>query len=155
MGFLDGIVKGLAEIVSDQGNPELKAYKAQNELKDLAAKENSVFARLGKQLYADGGAEKYPEIKAGLDAVAALRRETEGRIKAANDEADAKKKTEQAEEARRCPECGAGNPEGAAFCHDCGTSLVQAKRFCPQCGAEMSPDSRFCNECRTKAEAES
>jgi hypothetical protein len=50
MGFLDGIVKSLAEIVPYQGNPELKAYKAQNELKDLAAKENSVFARLGKTL---------------------------------------------------------------------------------------------------------
>ncbi|MDR1340210.1 MAG: zinc-ribbon domain-containing protein [Prevotellaceae bacterium] len=78
---------------------------------------------------------------------------TERRIKAAGDEADAKKKSEQAEEARRCPECGAGNPEGAAFCRDCGTRLAQAKRFCPQCGAEVPPNSRFCNECGTKVEA--
>ena len=40
MKLLGGIVKGLADIIPDQGNPELKVFKAQNELEDLAAKEN-------------------------------------------------------------------------------------------------------------------
>ncbi|MDR1764173.1 MAG: zinc-ribbon domain-containing protein [Dysgonamonadaceae bacterium] len=152
MGFLDGLVKNIAEIIPDQGNPELQAYKAQNELKDLAAKEDKVFARLGKQLFADGGAEKYPEINAELNAIAAQRTEIEGKIKTAQSEADAKKKAEQAEEARRCPDCGASNPEGAAFCQSCGAKLNILKRFCPKCGAEVPQGSRFCNECGQKIE---
>jgi len=152
MGFLDGLVKGIADIIPDQGNPELQAYKAQNELKDLAAKEDKIFARLGKQLYADGGAEKYPEIKAELDALAAERSEIEQRIKTANEEAEAKKRANQAEEARRCPECGADNAEGAAFCQSCGAKLNAPKRFCPQCGVEVATGSRFCPECGHKME---
>jgi hypothetical protein len=106
MGLLDGIVKGLADIIPEQGNPELKAYKAQNELNNLTAKEESIFARLGKQVYADNGAEKYPGIKAELDAIADSRLEVRGRIKAAQDEVEAKKTALQAAEARCCPECG-------------------------------------------------
>jgi predicted RNA-binding Zn-ribbon protein involved in translation (DUF1610 family) len=151
MGLLDGLVKGLADIMPDQGNPELKAYKAQNELKDLAEKESKIFARLGKQVYADRGAENYPAIKAELDLLAASRRETEERIKAAQGETAAKK----AAEAQRCPECGAEHPEGAAFCQSCGNRLAQAKRFCPQCGTEIPQGSRFCNECGTKTDAQS
>jgi ribosomal protein L40E len=150
MGLLGGIVKGLADIMPDQGNPELKAYKAQNELKDLSAKEDGIFARLGKQVYADSGAERYPEIKAELDAIAASRREVEGRVKAAQEETEAKKKAE----ARCCAECGTENPDNAAFCQNCGNRLAQAKRFCPQCGAEVPQGSRFCNECGTKMESQ-
>ncbi|MDR1745802.1 MAG: zinc-ribbon domain-containing protein, partial [Tannerella sp.] len=124
----------------------------QNELKDLGAKENDVFARLGKQLYADGGAEKYPAIKAELDALAAQRSEVEARIKTATSEAEAKKKAEQAAEARRCPECGEQNPEGAQFCQGCGAKLNAPKRFCPQCGVEVPAGSRFCPECGHKME---
>jgi DNA repair exonuclease SbcCD ATPase subunit len=148
MGLFDGLVKGITDIIPDQGNPELKAYKAQNELKDLAEKENKIFARLGKQMYADNGAELYPDIKAELDVLAASRREVEERIKAAQDEAEAKKKTD----ARCCPECGTEYAEGAAFCQSCGHRLSPAKRFCPQCGAEVAQGGRFCNECGTKME---
>ncbi len=150
MGLLDGLVKGLADIIPEQGNPELKAYKAQNELKDLMAKENAIFARLGKKVYADGGSEKYPDIKAELDVLAANRQEVEVRIQTARDETAAKKKSEEVEEARRCQECGMVNPENAAFCQSCGDRLVQAKNFCPQCGSEMLRGSRFCNECGIK-----
>jgi ribosomal protein L40E len=152
MGLLDGLVKGLADIIPAEGNPELKAYKAQNELKDLTPKENEIFARLGRQVYAENGADNHPEIKAQLDALAATRREIEERIKAAQGEVDAKKQAEQAEEARHCPECGAVNPEGAAFCQTCGSRIVQTKRFCPQCGNEVPQGSRFCVECGTKVE---
>jgi ribosomal protein L40E len=152
MGLLDGIVKGLADIIPAEGNPELKAYKAQNELKDLSLKENEIFARLGRKVYAENGADNYPDIKADLDVLAATRRGIEERIKAAQGEAEAKKQAQQAEEARYCPECGSTNPEGAVFCQSCGHKLAQAKRFCPQCGAEVPQGSRFCNECGTKVE---
>jgi ribosomal protein L40E len=152
MGFLDGIVKGLAEIVPDQGNPELKAYKAKNELDDIAAKENAIFARLGRQVYADGGADSYPAVKTELEAVAALRKDVENRMRVAQEETDAKKAAEQAAEARRCPQCGASNPESAAFCQSCGNRLAPPKRFCSQCGTEQPADSRFCNECGTRIE---
>ena len=152
MGLLDGLVKGLADMMPEQGNPELKAFKAQNEMKDLAAKEDAIFTRLGKQVYADGGSEKYPDIKTELDALAVSRREIVERIRAAQDETAANKKAEEAEEARCCPECGTVSPEGAAFCQICGSRLAQVRRFCPQCGSEASQGSRFCNECGTKIE---
>jgi hypothetical protein len=150
MGLLDGIVKGLADIIPAEGNPELKAYKAQNELNDLAARENEIFARLGRQVYAGEGADNHPDIKAELDALADTRREIESRIKAAQDEADAKKQAELAEEARRCPECGEANPEGAAFCQGCGTRLAQARRFCRECGVEIAAGHHFCSSCGAK-----
>jgi hypothetical protein len=152
MGLLDGLVKGLADIIPVEGNPELKAYKAQNELKDLATKENEIFARLGRQVYADNGADKYPETKAQLDALAITRREIEGRIQVAQGEVEAKKQAEQAEEARHCPECGAVNPEGAGFCQSCGSRLAQAKRFCPQCGSEIVSGNSFCSSCGSRVE---
>jgi len=151
MGFLDGIVKGLADMMPEEGNPELKAYKAQSEMKEVAAKEEAVFARLGRQLYADGGSEQYPAIKAELDALAAQRAEVETRIRTAQDETAAKKRAEASATVRRCPQCGAENPDGA-FCRECGTRMEQPKRFCPQCGTEVSGGSRFCNECGTKME---
>ncbi|MDR2234094.1 MAG: zinc ribbon domain-containing protein [Tannerella sp.] len=153
MGLLDGLVKGLANIIPEEGNPELKTFKAQQELKEIATKEDRIFARLGKQVYADGGSEKYPDIKTELDALAASRQEIEGRLQSAKDETEAKKKAEEAEEARRCPECGTVNPENAAFCQSCGNRMPQAKRFCPQCGSEIPQGNRFCNECGTKIES--
>jgi hypothetical protein len=149
MGFLDGLVKNLVDIVPEAGNPELKAYKAQNELKELAAKEDKIFARLGRQVYADGGSEKYPDIKAELDVLTFSKREVEERVKVAKGEVEEKK---QAEDAVRCPQCGIVNAQGSTFCQDCGTRLGQTKRFCPQCGIEIAQGVRFCNECGTKIE---
>ena len=152
MGLLDGLVKGLANIIPEEGNPELKTFKAQNELKDLATKENEIFARLGRKVYADGGSAKYPDIKAELDVLAVSQQEIKGRMQAAQDETAAKKKAEEAEAARRCPECDTVNPECAAFCQGCGNRLAQAKRFCPKCGSEIPQGNRFCNECGTKVD---
>lgn len=64
-----------------------------------------------------------------------------------------------------CPNCGAQQPEGAAFCDECGAALqapqvvsstppvmgqartVVAANICPVCGAQTSPQDPFCTNC--------
>src|SRR6266851_6835401 len=44
----------------------------------------------------------------------------------------------------RCPNCSAGNPQGAKFCSECASSMM-AK--CARCGANNQPGAKYCNEC--------
>jgi predicted amidophosphoribosyltransferase len=64
-----------------------------------------------------------------------------------------------------CSNCGAQQPDGAAFCDDCGAALgapqvstspspaagqartVVASSVCPVCGAQTSPQDPFCTNC--------
>jgi membrane protease subunit (stomatin/prohibitin family) len=49
----------------------------------------------------------------------------------------------------KCPGCGADNPPNARFCVSCGTSLAPAARHCPSCGAEVAAGAKFCASCGT------
>ena len=51
-----------------------------------------------------------------------------------------------------CANCGAANPDDAAFCGTCGSSLLRA---CTTCGAPLSPGLRFCQACGTPVEPQS
>ncbi len=160
-GILDGLVKGLASF-APQDDPEVKMYNAQNELKELNAKEEAIFAKLGRKLYEENGKEAYPDEAIQLDAIAANRADVESRIaqmqeeKAAREKAAAETRAaKQAEEAlRTCPECGTVNPEGCKFCGDCGTRLPEKvenkKRFCTECGEELGDGMKFCSSCGAK-----
>ena len=116
--IIDGIVKGVAGLMP-QDDPDVKIFNAQSELKDFSKKEETIYARLGKQVYETDGGESYPEIKAELDLLAANRQAAEGRLKAAREEKAARERAEakaaarrEAEEvARSCPNCGAYNPD--------------------------------------------
>lgn len=164
--IIDGIVKGVAGLMP-QDDPDVKIFNAQSELKDFSKKEETIYARLGKQVYETDGGESYPEIKSELDLLAANRQAAEGRLKAAREEKAARERAEakaaarrEAEEAARsCPNCGAYNPEGTNFCQECGSRLAQpiqqapaAKRFCPNCGTEIAAGQRFCSGCGAKIE---
>jgi len=67
-----------------------------------------------------------------------------------------------------CPQCGAQQPDGAAFCDQCGAALgglapgqppvpspaavppqpsVAGPTVCPNCGAPVIPGEAFCNNC--------
>jgi len=57
---------------------------------------------------------------------------------------------------RRCPVCGAFNPDGMQRCTQCGRPLVtvgsddetvQGERVCSRCGKHLPPDSKFCGFC--------
>lgn len=164
--IINGLVKGLSSFMP-QDDPDVKIFNAQNELRELAGKEEKAYARLGRQVYETDGGESYPEIKAELDLLAANRQAAEERLKAAREEKAARERAEEEERARReaeeaahsCPNCGACNPEGTNFCQECGTRLAQpvqqapaAKRFCPNCGTEVTAGQRFCSGCGTKIE---
>ncbi len=161
MSLLDGIVKGLTGILP-QDDPDVKILNAQTELKELAAKEEKIYARLGRQVYEANEGEGHPEIKAELELLAANRREAEERLQAARDEkatleraaAEERVRRENEEQARSCPNCGNVNPEGTNFCSECGTKLAPpvAKRFCSNCGSEIAAGYRFCSACGTKTE---
>ena len=83
--IIDGIVKGLSGFMP-QDDPDVKIFNAQSELKELAGKEEKVYARLGRQVYETDGGKSYPEIKTELDQLAANRQAAEERLKAAREE---------------------------------------------------------------------
>lgn len=161
--ILTGIVKGLSGFMP-QDDPDVKIFNAQTEIKELSAKIEKVYARLGRQVYETDGGEAYPEIKAELDLLTANRKEAEVRLQTAKEEKAAKERAEAEERARceaeelanACPACGAVCPGGSKFCQECGTKLVKpeaaVKRFCTNCGSEIAQEQRFCTGCGTKVE---
>ena len=161
--ILTGIVKGLSGFMP-QDNPDVKIFNAQTEMKELSAKMEKVYARLGRQVYESDGGEAYPEMKVELDMLTANHKEAEARLQTAKEEKAAKERAEAEERARReaeeqanaCPNCGAYCPEGSKFCQECGFKLVKpepaTKRFCTNCGSEIAPGQRFCTGCGTKVE---
>jgi hypothetical protein len=124
--LLDGLVKGLSGFLP-QDDPDVKIMNAQTELKELGEKEEKVYARLGRQVYASGRGGDYPETKAELDLLAANRQSAERRLQEARSEKEARERAAALEEVQPAP-----------------------PRFCANCGAEAKPGSRFCASCGTK-----
>lgn len=159
-GIFDGLMKGLSSLVPQvSDDPEMKIFNIQNELKGLEEKENGLFAALGRQVYGEGGEERFPETAVQLKALAANKAEAQQRLEAAQAEKEAKEKAAAeeaaakaaAEAATTCPNCGSVNPEGTRFCQECGTKLgAPVKTFCTGCGAELKPGMRFCGSCGAK-----
>ena len=46
----------------------------------------------------------------------------------------------------KCPKCGEGLEDGAAFCTNCGEKLTSV---CPKCGKSLKPGAKFCSGCGT------
>ncbi len=59
------------------------------------------------------------------------------------------KASEEKDDSKFCPTCGAKNPKAAKFCVECGGKMTQ-KGKCPKCGAEVGSRSKFCGECGEK-----
>jgi NADH pyrophosphatase NudC (nudix superfamily) len=123
--LLDGFVKGLSGFLP-QDDPDVKKMNAQTALKELAEKEEKVYARLGRQVYAGANGTNYPEIKAELDLLTSHRQAAESRLQEACREKEARERATEA-----------GVPAATA-------------RFCSHCGAELTPGNHFCASCGTK-----
>ena len=147
--ILKGLVKGLSGFLP-QDDPNIKVFNTQNALKDISAREEAVYARLGRIVYETQGAE-YPDIAAELERLKAEKKVEEEKLRLAQEEKAAQ---ERAAEGIHCPNCGSSNPEGTNFCQDCGMKLASAvaegKRFCSSCGAEIAAGNQFCTSCGTK-----
>lgn len=154
-GILEGIVKGLSGIMP-QDDPDVKIFNAQNDLKDIAQKEEAAYARLGRQIYESDGAERFPELKAELERLGTEKAEANQRIQAAKEEKAARERAAAEEANRCCPNCGNYNPEGTNFCQECGTQLTAPlsarKRFCANCGVEITQGNQFCGSCGARVE---
>lgn len=48
---------------------------------------------------------------------------------------------------KKCPNCGAENPDKNKFCPECGATL---DKICPTCGNTVDADDKFCPNCGTK-----
>lgn len=55
--------------------------------------------------------------------------------------------------AKKCPECGMQNGDGAKFCCNCGFKFPSSELLCPECGAKLSPGAKFCSNCGYKVES--
>lgn len=51
------------------------------------------------------------------------------------------------EKTKKCPNCGAENPDKNKFCPECGAAL---DKICPTCGNTVDADDKFCPNCGTK-----
>lgn len=51
------------------------------------------------------------------------------------------------EKTKKCPNCGAENPDKNKFCPECGATL---DKICPTCGNTVDADDKFCPNCGTK-----
>ena len=145
--LLTGLVKGLSGLMP-QDDPNVKIFNAQNETKELADKEEAVFARFGRMIFEKQGAVDYPEIIAELEQIKEKRKANEESLKLAKEEKTAR---EEAEKGSYCTNCGSNNPVGTKFCQECGTKLVtEEKLFCSNCSAEIPSGSQFCGSCGTR-----
>ena len=124
-----GLVKGLSSFLP-QDDPDVKILNAQTELKDLAEKEDKIYARLGRQVYASGNSDSYPETKAELDLLAANRKAAESRLQEAKAEKEAREQAAAASESMPTT-----TPR---FCSNCGAELTQGTRFCSSCGSKVA-----------------
>jgi rubrerythrin len=124
--LLDGLVKGLSGFLP-QDDPDVKIMNVQTELKELTEREEKVYTRLGRQVYAGGGDENFPDIKAELDLLAGNRASAERRLQEARAEKEARERTAEAE-----------TPAATRFCSNCGTELVPGHRFCASCGTKIN-----------------
>lgn len=59
----------------------------------------------------------------------------------------------EAQNAMKCPSCGADIDDDAAFCTECGTRIEKTEPafvFCSNCGNKEEAGAKFCTECGTK-----
>ena len=127
-----GLVKGLSSFLP-QDDPDVKILNAQTELKDLTEKEDKIYARLGRKMYASGGGDSYPETKAELDLLTANRKAAESRLQEAKAEKEAREQAAAAAAA-----ASEATPTTPRFCSNCGAELAQGTRFCSSCGAKVA-----------------
>lgn len=148
-GLFDSLIKEISNF-APQDDPGVKAFNVQNELKDVLEKEEKLYCELGKRVYADGGAAKYPDIEVQLQALASKRTEIQQRLDTAIAEKEKADLVAVAEGSNVCPSCGASNPEGTKFCSECGGKL-ETTAFCTACGSAIKPGMRFCGSCGARS----
>ncbi|AMK15289.1 zinc ribbon domain-containing protein [Methanobrevibacter olleyae] len=64
-----------------------------------------------------------------------------------------KKLTDNPNEFKDCPDCGAKVKKEAKFCEKCGTKIEEVATedvFCDSCGAKIESDAEFCDSCGAK-----
>lgn len=156
-GILDGfggLVKGLTEIMP-QDDPDVRLFKAQTEVKELAGQEAALYGEIGKEAVEQYGLDSFGELAGRMKLVQDNRAAAEAKLKELLEEKEAREQAERASlESRTCPQCGTENPEGTRFCQECGTPLGGTPNLCPSCGTPNPVGTNFCKECGTKLQTQ-
>lgn len=149
------LVKGLSDIIPTDST-KIQLIGIQNAIKDLKKQENEVFSEIGREVYAQDGAEFFPELAHKLRLIQfQLLSAEEKRIRLQEESAtrrpeEKEKHDEEKKSERVCPGCGAKVPNDIKFCQECGMKLQSATdTLCANCGADNPPGTRFCGRCGT------
>lgn len=120
----------------------VKKYEAQ--IKTIENEIDTLFAAVGKRVYAARTGDALPELGDLFESIDALKKHV----------ADAQEKIDRLNAVSRCASCGAALENGARFCAKCGAAVTPepqpektTQETCPECGAERSPEARFCGKC--------
>jgi len=144
MNAFGGLFGGVSKFMP-QDDPAVQLMNIQNELNELKAKEESLFAQIGRQAhganpaaYAEG-----PQIEAVRSSIA----QAEAKLAQAQQAKAAAEAQAQETQARNtCRACGEVNPDGTKFCQGCGQQLGGGST-CSGCGQPFTPGTKFCGGC--------
>ena len=144
MDALGGLMGGMASFMP-QDDPAAQLMNTQKELNELKAKEESLYAQIGRQAYAanPGAYAEGQQIQLVRNSIA----QAEAKLAEAQQAKAAAEVQEKEAKARNtCRNCGEVNPEGTNFCQGCGQKMGGGST-CPGCGQAFAPGTRFCGGC--------
>jgi len=144
MSAFGGLMGGMSKFMP-QDDPAVQLMNSQNELNELMAKEEALFAQIGRQAQAANPAA-YAESQQ-IQLVQTSIAEAEAKLAQAQQaKAAAEAQAQEAQARNTCRNCGEVNPDGTKFCQGCGQQLGGGST-CPQCGQAFAPGTRFCGGC--------
>jgi hypothetical protein len=157
-GQIQSAISGVRHRMAEADRRRKINYVKQ-QLQDLRAQEAQAINALSAQVLAlhEAGSLTQPELVSlckGVDEVRAQIKVQEAeleQVQPAPAQA-APSQQSQPDASARCPNCGVGVVEGAAFCQTCGAQLEVEEPpppvlFCVHCGAQLREGARFCPKC--------
>mgnify|MGYP001409846248 CR=1 FL=1 len=150
MAFLKQI-RSKADQVTLEADKMLRINRKQSEIGQMRKQIEQVISQLGRAAYglhSQGSA--LPADLTGpceqIDAVYAQIKQAEQEIERVRQET---LPDSDLPSGTRCPACGFGIPDVAAFCPNCGSPRPKPESglICTSCGNHMPPGTRFCANC--------
>lgn len=149
MGFFDNFgskISKMGNSISSQASTSLESTRLNSENRSLASEINTIFRKIGEEVYAAYRNQTSPELQDLFSRV----EEAEAKIE------ENKKRIEELKSYVPCPNCGKSIDPNSEFCPFCGMPRVAAgqqqdpqgtPQTCPSCGKPMIPGTVFCTSC--------
>lgn len=130
--------------------------EAYSKTKDMAefVRYNSIISEEEKLLskyYESLGRAYYNKIIQQSDAINDFSEITNSILNSLSKISEFQERIKQLKGIKKCTNCGADVPNGAAFCIKCGTKVVSdLGACCKKCGAKLPENASFCTSCGSK-----